>query len=280
MTAPSVKCDRSTRRLASVLVVAAFGLTACGGAAGASPGAVTTTLAVPEASTTTVASAAPTRTAAVSSEEGVAATRPSVLDPGTTTTSVATPIEPATTAPTLTTVAPSTEPPLTLPLITLETVPPPLPTLPAAPPPPTTVAPSPASSGGGSGGGGLGRIEIPKLGVSAGLQSGVALSVLDRGPGHWPGTALPGQPGNVVVAGHRTSHGGIFRYINTLVPGDQIIFENGDGRFVYAVTGTQIVNPDAMWIIGQGGGSRATLFACHPPGSTAQRIVVFAKLSG
>ena len=108
----------------------------------------------------------------------------------------------------------------------------------------------------------------------------MALSVLDRGPGHWPGTALAGQVGNVVIAGHRTSHGAIFRHLDKLGAGDQIILENGNGRFVYVVTGTQIVNPDAMWITGQGGGSRVTLFACHPVGSTAQRIVVFGKLSG
>jgi sortase A len=121
---------------------------------------------------------------------------------------------------------------------------------------------------------------IPKLGVSAGMHNGVEISGLNNGPGHWPGTAMPGQPGNVVVAGHRTSHGGIFRYINSLGAGDQIIFETSNGTFTYVVTGTQIVAPNAMWIIGQGGGSRATLFACHPPGSTAQRIVVFATLAG
>ena len=102
------------------------------------------------------------------------------------------------------------------------------------------------------------------------------MATLDRGPGHWPGTAMPGQRGNVVIAGHRTSHGGIFRHINNLGSGDQIIL----GGFTYVVTGTQIVNPDAMWIVGQGDGYRATLFACHPPGSTKQRIVVFAHLVG
>jgi sortase A len=168
---------------------------------------------------------------------------------------------------------------------TAHTVPAPLPTLPAAPPAPTTTTTIAVSGGGGAGAGGvgnagtLGRMEIPKLGISAGLQSGVELRTLDRGPGHWPGTARPGQSGNVVIAGHRTSHGGIFRNIHNLGAGDQIVFQNSNGRFVYVVTGTQIVNPDAMWIIGQGGGARATLFACHPPGSVAQRIVVFAELS-
>jgi sortase A len=155
----------------------------------------------------------------------------------------------------------------------------PLPTLPAAPPPPTTL-PDFTSGGGGGGGGGLGRIQIPKLGINAGLRSGIDMGTLNQGPGHWPGTAMPGQPGNVVIAGHRTSHGGIFRYINSLSAGDQIILSNGSGDHVYVVTGVQIVPPTATWIIGQGGGSRVTLFACHPPGSTAQRIVVFGRLAG
>ncbi|MGA0416290.1 MAG: sortase domain-bontaining protein, partial [Ilumatobacteraceae bacterium] len=57
----------------------------------------------------------------------------------------------------------------------------------------------------------LGTIEIPKIDVSMTMYEGIRLSTLDRGPGHWPGTAMPGQVGNVVVAGHRTSGHQVFR---------------------------------------------------------------------
>lgn len=124
----------------------------------------------------------------------------------------------------------------------------------------------------------LGTIEIPKIGISKPLLEGISLNTLDKAPGHWPGTAMPGQPGNVVVAGHRTSKDRPFRHIDQLVPGDEVIFNTADGRFVYTVTDTQIVLPNAMWIVTQTPASTATLFACHPVGSTAERIVVFLQL--
>lgn len=124
----------------------------------------------------------------------------------------------------------------------------------------------------------LGSIEIPKIGVAKTLLEGISLNTLDVGPGHWPGTAMPGRPGNAVIAGHRTSHDKPFRYIDELVPGDEVIFTTSEGRFVYQVTGTTIVMPDAMYIIDQTTDATATLFACHPVGSTKQRIVVSLAL--
>ena len=126
---------------------------------------------------------------------------------------------------------------------------------------------------------GQGTIEIPKIGVSASMFEGVSLTVLDHGPGHWPGSAQPGHVGNVVVAGHRTSHSKPFRNIDQLVPGDQVIFVNSEGRFVYAVTSTEVVDPSALRILDQTTDRTATLFACHPPGSTRQRIVVHLALA-
>ena len=90
---------------------------------------------------------------------------------------------------------------------------------------------------------------------------------------------MPGQIGNVVVAGHRTSHGAEFRHLDSLVPGDEVIFSTADGTFTYLVTGTQIVTPDALWITNPTDTPTATLFACHPLGSTAKRIVVNLALS-
>jgi sortase A len=89
---------------------------------------------------------------------------------------------------------------------------------------------------------------------------------------------MPGKLGNVVVAGHRTSHGAVFRDIDRLVQGDEVIFTTADGEFRYLVERISIVQPDAMYIISQTLGRTATLFACHPPGSTRQRIVAHLVL--
>ena len=126
----------------------------------------------------------------------------------------------------------------------------------------------------------VGTIEIPKLGITKPMFEGVSLTVLDNGPGHWPGTAQPGHRGNVVIAGHRTSHDRPFRDIDQLIMGDEVVITTLEGPFVYEVVGTEIVTPDAVHIIDQTDGYSATLFACHPPGSTRERIVVHLKLSG
>ena len=78
---------------------------------------------------------------------------------------------------------------------------------------------------------------------------------------------------------HRTSKARPFRHLEQLVPGDEVIFATDTGRYVYHVVRTEIVTPDAMWIINQTEAYTATLFACNPVGSTKQRIVVFLELS-
>jgi sortase A len=125
----------------------------------------------------------------------------------------------------------------------------------------------------------MGSIVIPKIDVDMTMYEGIRLTTLDNGPGHWPGSALPGQNGNVVVAGHRTSSHRVFRNIDQLVAGDQIIFRDGAGEHTYLVDRVEIVDPTAVWIVDPTATPTATLFACHPPGSTAQRIVVFADLA-
>ena len=124
----------------------------------------------------------------------------------------------------------------------------------------------------------LGHIDIPKLNVSAEMYEGIALSTLDNGPGHWPGTAMPGQVGNVVVAGHRTSHSKPFRNIDKLTEGDTVTFTVGGQAYNYVVTGHEIVDPTAIQIVDQTAEPTATLFACHPPGSVSERYVVHLKL--
>ncbi len=142
--------------------------------------------------------------------------------------------------------------------------------LPEPAPPPTARAREPYTM--------LGTIEIPAIKVKKKLLEGVSLNTLDRGPGHWPGTAMPGHIGNVVIGGHRTSHDRPFRHIDKLVPGDEVILTTLEGRYIYTVRETQIVTPDSLWVVDQKPDYTATLFACHPVGSTSHRLVVFLEL--
>lgn len=124
----------------------------------------------------------------------------------------------------------------------------------------------------------IGSIEIPAIGLDRPLFEGIWLTVIDQGPAHWPGTAEPGGWGNVVVAGHRTTHGGPFERIGELVPGQEIVLHDAHGVFTYVVTGTEVVTPQDMWIVDQQPGRTITLFACHPLGSATQRLVVHGAL--
>ncbi len=125
----------------------------------------------------------------------------------------------------------------------------------------------------------LGTLAIPKLGVEQQLVQGMTLTAINLGPSHWAGTALPGQLGNMVIAGHRTTYTRPFRDIDQLVPGDQMVITTADGVVhTYAVTGTEVVTPDQTSIADQTWAYTATLFACHPPGSAAYRIVAHLQL--
>jgi LPXTG-site transpeptidase (sortase) family protein len=148
---------------------------------------------------------------------------------------------------------------------------------------PAAVNPAPAPAPGGinldfGARNAIGRVEIPKIGVSQPMFEGVGLDVLANGPGHWPGTAMPGDNGNTVVAGHRVTHTHPFLDIDQLNPGDQVIFTTPAGRFVYAVTQTFIVTPDATWIANPTPDPTITLFACHPKHEKTHRIVVTGTL--
>ncbi|MDP1793370.1 MAG: class E sortase [Acidimicrobiales bacterium] len=124
----------------------------------------------------------------------------------------------------------------------------------------------------------IGTIEIPRLGLFHKIMHGISLRNIDHGPSHWPGTAFPGENGNTVFAGHRTTHSKPFRNIHLLEPGDPVIFHIQGIRSVYTVTGSEIVYPDALHITNQTENATGTLFACHPPGSAKQRYVVHLAL--
>lgn len=120
----------------------------------------------------------------------------------------------------------------------------------------------------------IGEIHIPKIGLVHPVYEGVTLTVIDHGPGHWPGSAVPGQLGNSVFAGHRVTHSHPFRRIHEMVPGDDIIFKMQNGTFTYKMTGHQVVTPKDVHIVNPTTDATVTLFACHPPGSARQRYVV------
>jgi sortase A len=124
----------------------------------------------------------------------------------------------------------------------------------------------------------LGAISIPKIGLNTPYYEGVWLTVIDVGPGHWPGTAAAGGYGNLVLAGHRVSHSHPFRDIDQLQPGDPIFVSDSTGIYTYKVTSSEVVSPQSLWIVDQKPGHDITLFACHPPGSATFRYVVHGTL--
>jgi sortase A len=124
----------------------------------------------------------------------------------------------------------------------------------------------------------IGTVSIPKIGLVHPIFQGVWLTVVDHGPGHWPGTAMPGRVGNTVFAGHRVTHTHPFLNVDQLAPGDKVIFDMTYGTYTYAVTSITIVYPNQLSIIDQTATPTMTLFACHPKHSAAQRIVVKGKL--
>jgi LPXTG-site transpeptidase (sortase) family protein len=124
----------------------------------------------------------------------------------------------------------------------------------------------------------LGTIEIPRIGLNTTLHQGITLTTIDRGPSHWPGTALPGQLGNVVIAGHRVTHSKPFRHIDQMLPGDRVIFTVDGVRTEYEMVSNEVVTPDALRIVEQRPEHTATLFACHPPGSARYRFVVHLRM--
>ncbi len=157
--------------------------------------------------------------------------------------------------------------------------------VPTAPPPPVTVglptpedaptdphAPTPDVV--------YGTLALPTIGVDQDLHEGVTLTAIDRGPSHWPGTALPGQLGNVVVAGHRVTHTRPFYDLDRLAPGDPLVFTMADGStWTYTLVETEVVAPEAMHIVDQTPAYTATLFACHPKHSARERIVAHFVLA-
>ena len=127
----------------------------------------------------------------------------------------------------------------------------------------------------------LTQLEIPKLGVDVIVVEGTTLAALRAGAGHYPETPLPGERGNVAIAGHRTTYGKPFNRIDELVPGDKVILTTPLGRHVYEITHRPWVVDPMDWSPVheyEKSGSFLTLTSCHPEGSADYRIVARAEL--
>ena len=148
-------------------------------------------------------------------------------------------------------------------------------TPPRTPTSPPTVAPTvPAPAPGGP----VGILSIPQLSLSMMVVEGTDAEQLRAGPGHYPGTPLPGQAGNAAIAGHRTTYLHPFYDLDKLVPGDTIDVLTGQGWFVYRVTGSQAVDPTDVAVVAPTPTPVLTLTTCNPRYSATQRLVVQAAL--
>jgi len=123
----------------------------------------------------------------------------------------------------------------------------------------------------------IARLEIPAIDVTEYVVEGTDVDSLRKGPGHYPETPLPGAAGTTAIAGHRTTYGAPFRHIDELDRGDRIIVDMPDGRFVYRVQRTRIVDDQDLSVLEPAGYRRLMLSACHPLYSAAQRVIVFAR---
>lgn len=127
-------------------------------------------------------------------------------------------------------------------------------------------------------GGMVGRLEIPRLRMRAMVREGIDPGTLDLALGHIPGTAWPGQSGNVGVAGHRDT---LFRGLRQIERNDLIQFQTLAASYTYRVESTEITKPRDVGVLGAGQYPEITLVTCYPfnyVGSAPDRFIVKARL--
>ena len=156
---------------------------------------------------------------------------------------------------------------------TSSTVPPP--TAPGETTTTTVAAPAPPTPTGDA----VAILRIPKIGVEKAVVEGVSVDALKQGPGHYPTTPMPGQPGNAAIAGHRTTYGAPFYRTDELVPGDLIQVTTRQGEFTYEVREKKIVRPTQNEVLDPSEENLLTLTTCHPRFSAAQRLIIVAELA-
>ena len=119
---------------------------------------------------------------------------------------------------------------------------------------------------------------IPRIDLDIVFVEGTDTASLQKGPGHYPSTAFPGQGKTIAIAGHRTTYLAPFDDIDKIEDGDEITLEMPYANFTYTVQKHKIVDPSDVWVIEDRGYERLVLSACHPKFSAAQRYIIFAKL--
>src|SRR5580658_7755047 len=126
----------------------------------------------------------------------------------------------------------------------------------------------------------IGRLEIPRLKLAVMVREGADESTLSRAVGHIPGTALPGNVGNVGLAGHRDT---FFRALRNIQADDTIEMQTTAGTYRYVVKSTRIVTPRDVSVLEASGGETLTLVTCYPfyyVGSAPKRFIVHAQQVG
>ena len=126
---------------------------------------------------------------------------------------------------------------------------------------------------------GIGRIDVPRLGVRMVLVYGTDTDSLKRGPGLDPRTFFPGQDRLVYIAGHRTTYAAPFSKIESLRSGDLIHVELPYGRFTYTVTGSRIVAADDLSVLKSKRYEQIALQACHPRFFASHRWITYGRLT-
>ena len=122
----------------------------------------------------------------------------------------------------------------------------------------------------------VGRIEIQRIGLAAMIMEGTDERTLRRAVGHFPGTALPGQRGNVAIAGHRDT---FFRALRNIRKNDEITLETATGSYSYQADYSEVVEPQNTEVLDSSDESRLTLVTCYPfsyVGPAPKRFVVHA----
>jgi sortase A len=128
-------------------------------------------------------------------------------------------------------------------------------------------------------GGVIAKLVIPRLHSKLFVVEGDGAAELRLGPGHLRGSAMPGQPGNCIIAGHRDTH---FRVLKDIRPGDDIILQTQAGQFLYRVRGTQVVRPANTSSLRPVKDAELHLITCYPffyVGPAPKRFVVTARLA-
>lgn len=122
-------------------------------------------------------------------------------------------------------------------------------------------------------------ITIPAIGVNAPIVQGDDWEALKRGVGQHLGSANPGERGNLVLSGHNDIYGEVFRRLDQLKPGDEIVVFSANETYVYRVTNTMVVAPTFVQVMNPTPGPTITLISCFPYLINTQRIVVQGELS-